>query len=73
MNQWLHLLKEMVKIFAVFTVCTLLFYFGLQMMHEEYEEYHRYDEPTGKAVKVLQWQEDQRWLDRLSIFFRLGE
>lgn len=66
------LIKDTLKIFIIFTGCTLLFYFGLRMMHEEYENYHRYDEPEGRAVKVFQI-EEQNWLDRFSIFFRLGE
>lgn len=41
-------------------------------MHEEYENFHRYDEPEGNAVKVFELEEDN-WVDRLSIFFRLGE
>ncbi len=70
--QWFHIIKDTVKIFIIFTACTLLFYFGLKMMNEEYEKIHRYDEPEGKAVKVFQ-PHDEGLLDRLSIFFRLGE
>lgn len=72
MIRWMHLLKDTVKIFVIFTACTILFYYGLKMMNEEYEQIHRYDEPDGSAVKVFQWQ-DERLIDRLSIFFRLGE
>lgn len=72
MTRFFHLLKDTVKIFIIFTGCTLLFYFGLRMMNEEYDQIHRYDQPEGKAVKVFQW-EDERLIDRLSIFFRLGE
>ncbi|WP_258953981.1 YqzK family protein [Thalassobacillus devorans] len=42
------------------------------MVHQEYERYHRYDEPKGAAVKVFN-QEDISWPERLSIFFQLGE
>ncbi|MRH42330.1 DUF4227 family protein [Aquibacillus halophilus] len=66
------LIKETIKIFIIFTACTLLFYFGLQAMHAEYQEYHRYDQPEGKAVKVFNYNQ-QDVIDRLSIFFRLGE
>ncbi|MFC0523073.1 YqzK family protein [Pontibacillus salicampi] len=72
MLQFIHLLKDVLKIFIIFTGCTLLFYFGLRLMNEEYDQLHRYDEPDGKAVKVFQW-EDERLLERLTIFFRLGE
>ncbi|MFC2948251.1 YqzK family protein [Virgibacillus sediminis] len=59
------------KVFIIFSACTFLFYFGLQMMHAEYENYHRYDPPEGPAVKVFQ--EEGDFLDRLNLFFRLGE
>lgn len=72
MLRWMHLLKDTIKIFVIFTVCTIVFYYGLRMMNDEYEQMHRYDEPEGSAVKVFQWQ-DESIIDRLSIFFRLGE
>ncbi|MFC3038986.1 YqzK family protein [Virgibacillus xinjiangensis] len=59
------------KVFIIFSACTCLFYFGLQMMHAEYENYHRYDPPEGPAVKVFQ--EEGDFLGRLNLFFRLGE
>jgi hypothetical protein len=40
-------------------------------MHTEYEEFHRYDQPDGPAVKVFQ--QESSLLDRLNLFFRLGE
>ncbi|WP_186578297.1 YqzK family protein [Aquibacillus kalidii] len=72
MRPVLSLVKDTLKIFVIFTACTILFYFGLKAMHAEYEEYHRYDPPEGKAVKVFNY-EERGILDRLSIFFRLGE
>ncbi|WP_226034619.1 YqzK family protein [Aquibacillus saliphilus] len=66
------LVKDTLKIFIIFTACTLLFYFGLRAMHTEYQEYHRYDPPEGKAVKVFNY-DQKELIDRLSIFFRLGE
>lgn len=72
MSKWLVSFTDMLKIFTLFMVCTLIFYFGLQMIHKEYEQLHRYDQPQGKAVKVFQ-PDESSWLDRLSIFFRLGE
>lgn len=59
------------KVFALFIICTFLFYFGLRTMHAEYEHYHRYDPPEGPAVKVFN--EDQGIIDRFNLFFRLGE
>ena len=72
MKQLFSLLTDTFKIFIIFTACTLLFYFGLRAIHAEYQEYHRYDPPEGKAVKVFS-SEEQDLIDRLSIFFRLGE
>lgn len=59
------------KVFVIFIACTFLFYFGLRVMHTEYEQYHRYDEPNGAAVKVFNIEES--FIDRLNLFFRLGE
>lgn len=59
------------KVFTIFIACTLLFYFGLRTMHKEYEQYHRYDRPEGPAVKVFNM--DENFIERLNLFFRLGE
>lgn len=59
------------KVFIIFIVCTCLFYFGLRMMHAEYEQYHRYDTPDGPAVKVFNTEDS--FIQRLNLFFRLGE
>ncbi|MRG86477.1 DUF4227 family protein [Salinibacillus xinjiangensis] len=72
MTRWYQYFKEFFKVFFIFVVCTFFFYFGLRMMHEEYENFHRYNQPEGNAVKVFEL-EDSNWLDRVSIFFRLGE
>ncbi|WP_099158428.1 YqzK family protein [Virgibacillus ndiopensis] len=62
---------DTVKVFVIFVACTFLFYFGLRIMHNEYEQYHRYDSPEGPSVKVFN--ADQSFIDRLNLFFRLGE
>lgn len=72
MKPFFSLVKDTIKIFVIFTACTLLFYFGLRAIHAEYEEYHKYDPPEGNAVKVFN-NDRQDFVDRLSIFFRLGE
>ncbi|HLR66379.1 YqzK family protein [Virgibacillus alimentarius] len=59
------------KVFIIFIACTFLFYFGLRVMHTEYEQFHRYDEPEGPAVKVFNTEDSI--VDRLHLFFRLGE
>jgi len=66
-----HLIWDTAKVFVIFTICTCLFYFGLKAMHHEYEDQHRYDLPEGPAVKVFQ--EEKTIIDRLNLFFQLGE
>ncbi|AIF43512.1 YqzK family protein [Virgibacillus sp. SK37] len=66
-----QIIGEILKVFIIFTACTFLFYFGLRYMHDEYEQIHRYDPPEGPAVKVSNTED--RFIDRLNIFFRLGE
>jgi len=65
------LLLDTMKVFVIFALCTCLFYFGLRVMHVEYEENHRYDMPEGPAVKVFQ--QEGHLLDRLNLFFKVGE
>jgi len=62
---------DMVKVLIIFIVCTFIFYFGLRVLHAEYEEYHRYDTPEGPAIKVFNTEDSL--LERLNLFFRLGE
>ncbi|WP_347552909.1 YqzK family protein [Pseudalkalibacillus hwajinpoensis] len=62
------------KVFLLFTGCTLLFYFGILWVNQEYQNYHRYDEPQGKAVKVVQMETDKQiFLERLEFFYQTGE
>lgn len=57
--------------------CTLVFYYGIMWVSDEYDRYHRYDEPSGRAVKVIgQVQEEsvyQEALERLRLFYLNGE
>lgn len=66
-----RLVWDTIKVFVIFMACTFLFYYGLRMMHAEYEQFHRYDPPEGPAVKVFN--EEKSLIDRLDLFFRLGE
>ena len=66
-----HYIFNVVKLFVLFLCCTLLFYFGLRALHDEYERYHRYDEPEGQTVKVFL--EDHNVMDYIYLFFRLGD
>lgn len=62
---------DITKVFVIFIVCTFIFYFGLRVMHSEYEQYHRYDTPDGPAIKVFS--SEETFFERLNLFFRLGE
>lgn len=66
-----RIIWDVFKVIIIFVGCTCLFYFGLREMHQEYEQYHRYDQPDGPAIKVFG--EEDHLIDRLQLFFRLGE
>jgi Protein of unknown function (DUF4227) len=66
---------QTIKVFILFTGSTILFYYGIMWISEEYEGYHRYDEPEGAAVKVYSSVTDKEshWYDRLLFFYMNGE
>jgi hypothetical protein len=63
------------KVFLLFTGCTILFYYGMMFVNEEYQNYHRYDEPNGAALKVsgTSQNENTSLFDRLVLFYLSGE
>jgi hypothetical protein len=63
------------KVFIIFTGCTILFYYGIIWVNQEYQDYHRYDEPEGTAIKVstLEGSDDLSFMDRLILFYLNGE
>lgn len=66
-----------VKIFIIFMICTLFFYFGLIWINQEYENYNRYNQPEGNAIKVSSTDETDvsNWsiIDRIKLFLQLSE
>ncbi|WP_018931625.1 DUF4227 family protein [Gracilibacillus lacisalsi] len=72
MSSIVKIFFEMMKFFIIFVLCTILFYYVIKALHQEYEKLDRYEYPQGNAVKVFQQEEPDVW-ERLSIFFRLGE
>ncbi|GER66085.1 putative membrane protein YqzK [Weizmannia acidilactici] len=71
---WLKMLLHALKIFILFLCCTLLFYFTLLWVNQEYENYHRYEKPKGAAVKVSAAAKDEpAWVQRLLLFYMDGE
>ncbi|MBY0122517.1 YqzK family protein [Bacillus sp. S/N-304-OC-R1] len=76
MISWLKIAFQTIKVFVLFTGCTILFYYGIMWLNEEYQDYHRYDEPKGAAVKVSASTNNSgqsNWLDRLILFYLNGE
>jgi arginine exporter protein ArgO len=75
MKVWFKLVMQALKVFVLFTGFTILFYYGLMWINEEYQNYHRYDEPQGSALKVStsQGTKDYHWFDRLLLFYLNGE
>ncbi|MGO4888301.1 YqzK family protein [Anaerobacillus sp. MEB173] len=76
MRSWLSLVWETTRVFLLFMGCTLLFYYGILWVSQEYENYHRYDEPQGRAVKVFHMDGEageSKLLDRLFLFYHYGE
>jgi Protein of unknown function (DUF4227) len=66
---------QTLKVFILFTGCTILFYYGIMFVSEEYQNYHRFDEPKGAALKVSSEVSDSSpsWVDRLKLFYLNGE
>ncbi len=75
MKSWFKMLIKTLKVFVLFTGCTILFYYGIMWLNEEYANYHRYDEPSGSAIKVTtnDGDHDTGWFDRLLFFYLNGE
>jgi hypothetical protein len=70
-----NLIFHTAKVFILFVSFTVLFYFGMVWLNQEYEDYHRYDEPKGSAIKVSNavHSSDGKWFDRLLLFYKNGE
>lgn len=75
MPQWSKLLLRTFKVFLLFTGCTIVFYYTLIWFNEEYQEFHRYDEPTGSAIKVNSNlnTDEYTWKERIFLFYLNGE
>lgn len=75
MKSWFGLILHALKVFLLFTGCTILFYYGIMWINEEYESYHRYDAPEGAAIKVsgAAAQKESGMLERLLLFYLNGE
>jgi len=77
MRRWTKAMLNTLKVFLLFTGCTILFYYAIVWFNQEYQQLHRYDEPSGSAVKVnadnsLET-EKYSWRDRIFLFYLNGE
>lgn len=54
MRRALKLTFDGIKVFLLFTSCTILFYFAILWINEEYESYHRYEKPKEETVEKYQ-------------------
>lgn len=71
-----RLVFQVLRVFLLFATCTIMFYYGIIWISQEYENYQRYDEPEGTAIKVIQQhssEEESDWLSRLLFFYLNGE
>lgn len=67
-------IKEIFKVGVLFSAFSLLFYFSLHWLNEEYQNYQKYEKPDDSAVKVFQViDEGDEFLTRLIYFFQNGE
>ncbi|MBO0960863.1 YqzK family protein [Neobacillus sp. MM2021_6] len=75
MISFIKMALQTVKVFILFTGCTILFYYGIMWVSEEYQNYHRYDEPEGAALRVSTAvsEKSSSMLDRLMLFYLNGE
>jgi len=75
MKRWIQTFWEMLKVFVLFTGFTILFYYAIILINQEYEEYHKYDQPKGAALKVTKMLEEkeENFLNRLIFFYLHGE
>ncbi|MDF9760691.1 MULTISPECIES: YqzK family protein [Peribacillus] len=75
MKTSLSLVLHTAKVMILFVSFTVLFYIGMVWLNQEYQSYHRYDEPKGMAVKVSKAVDtgDDAWLERLMLFYLNGE
>ncbi|MBA9027272.1 MULTISPECIES: DUF4227 family protein [Bacillaceae] len=69
------MLLHTLKVLLLFVSFTVLFYSGMVWLNQEFEGYHRYDEPKGTAIKVTTAEdpEEETWFSRLMLFYLNGE
>ena len=76
MRRALKLTFDGIKVFLLFTSCTILFYFAILWINEEYESYHRYEKPKEETVEKVSGNEEpakDAFVNRMMFFYENGE
>lgn len=76
MRRALKLTFDGMKVFLLFTSCTILFYFAILWINEEYESYHRYEKPKEETVEKVSGKEEPEkdaFVNRMMFFYENGE
>lgn len=70
-------LMDICKLLLIFVTLTFIFYGVIVWINDKIEPQHRYEEPRGRAVKVVQMEEESTLLydfkERLLLFYQIGE
>lgn len=75
MSKFFQAIFHTFRLSIIIVGCMLLFYYGIMWVKQEYDDYQRYEEPEGAAVKVFKLQEkiQRDWFERLLLFYQNGE
>lgn len=75
MRHTFRLIFGTIRLLIILAGCTILFYYGIIWVNKEFQNYQRYEEPKGKAVKAIQQLEEDEtnWFSRLMLFYQMGE
>ncbi|MDM5235793.1 YqzK family protein [Bacillus cereus] len=77
MRRALKITFDGIKVFLLFTSCTILFYFAILWINEEYESYHRYEKPKEETVEKVSGNEEEpakdAFVNRMMFFYENGE
>ncbi|PDY00803.1 hypothetical protein COM13_07435 [Bacillus pseudomycoides] len=76
MRRALKLTFDGMKVFLLFTGCTILFYFAILWINEEYESYHRYEKPKEETIEKVSGNEEPAkdvFVNRMIFFYENGE
>ncbi|KOS24490.1 membrane protein [Bacillus anthracis] len=72
----LKLTFDGIKVFLLFTSCTILFYFAILWINEEYESFHRYEKRKEETVEKVSGNEEpakDAFVNRMMFFYENGE